>query len=62
MTARSFCVLVLQAVEDMCLHKFAAGLYQNLHDACDRHIASQLAQLRRHQSPDPLVFLGGERW
>jgi cullin-4 len=28
-----------RCVEDMCLHKMAPGLFQNLHALCDAHVA-----------------------
>ena len=46
-----------RAVEDMCLHTFAPNLFSNLRTVCDAHVAHLLAQLRRHASPDPVVFL-----
>ncbi|CAI5508271.1 unnamed protein product [Closterium sp. Naga37s-1] len=46
-----------RAVEGLCLHKMAAGLYSRLQAECDRHIAAKLQLLLAQGSPDPVLFL-----
>ena len=48
---------LVQLVEDMCLHKMAGQLYNNLQQECDAHISRQLAKLAADQTMDPVLAL-----
>lgn len=45
-----------QAVEDLCVHKKASGLYSKLQALCDEHIKGRLANLQG-RAADPVMFL-----
>ena len=45
-----------QAVEHLCVHKYAEEAYKRLQRVCDAHIGNCLRALTG-QSPDPAVFL-----
>lgn len=46
-----------RAVEDMCLHKLAPKLYDQLHQECDKHAATQLNLLASKSALDHSAFL-----
>jgi cullin-4 len=52
----SIMMLVVQAVEDLCLHKMAGNLYRRLQQECETHITAKLRALVG-RSPDAVVFL-----
>lgn len=45
------------AVQDMCMHKLAQGLYVKLQHECDVHIANQLLNLKSCLQLEPIAFL-----
>jgi cullin 4 len=47
----------MQAVESMCVHKFAEKLYQNLKAACDEHTRRRVASMSEHLGLDTTAFL-----
>jgi hypothetical protein len=46
-----------RAVEDLCLHKMGAKLYERLQEVCDAHAGAMVQQIQS-QSDDPSAFLG----
>ena len=41
-----------RAVEDLCLHSFAARAHERLQRECEAHIDARLTTLVQHQTPD----------